>query len=151
VWRGTGRGLAAWQREGARPAPWRFSAILVDPPREALRAAIAGRFAAMVQAGAVEEVAGLLALGLDPALPSMRAHGVPDLAAHLRGEIGLAEACLRAEVATGQYTKRQATWFRHRQLAAEGRVHMIHARIAGLEQFSESEKREIFSFIQDGG
>ncbi|RYI99883.1 MAG: tRNA dimethylallyltransferase, partial [Acetobacteraceae bacterium] len=47
---GTGRGLAAWQREGAHtgPAPWRFAAIRLDPPREVLRAAIAARFDAML-------------------------------------------------------------------------------------------------------
>ncbi len=151
VWRGTGRGLAAWQAEAAVPAPWRFSAILVDPPREALRAAIGGRFAAMVAAGALEEVRALLALGLDPALPAMRAHGVPELGAHLRGEIGLAEACRRAEIATGQYTKRQATWFRHRKLAPLGRMHMIHARVAGLAQFSEREMGEIFRIVQGAG
>jgi len=151
VWRGTGRGLAAWQREGAAPAPWRFTAIRLDPPREALRAAIAARFAAMLAAGAVAEVRALLALGLDPALPAMRAHGVPELAAHLRGEIGLDEAARRTELATGQYTKRQATWFRHRELAPLARTQVIHARIAGLAQFSESQKAELFSFIQGGG
>ena len=71
----------------------------------------------MLAAGALEEVRALLALGLDPALPAMRAHGVPELAAHLRGEITLAEAERRAELVTGQYTKRQATWFRHHELA----------------------------------
>ena len=75
---------------------WRFKAILLDPPREALRAAIAARFAAMLQAGRAGGGAALLALGLDPALPPMRAHGVPELAAYLRGEISLAEAAARA-------------------------------------------------------
>ena len=68
----------------------------------------------MLEAGALDEVRALLALGLDPALPAMRAHGVPELSAYLRGEIPLAEAARRAELATGQYTKRQATWFRNR-------------------------------------
>lgn len=151
VWRGTGRGLAAWQRDGARPAPWRFRAILLDPRREALRDAITARFSAMLGHGALAEVRALLDLGLDPALPAMRAHGVPELSAHLRGEISLAEAAARAEQATGQYTKRQATWFRHRILAPPGAVHTIHARIAGLEQFSERERDEIFAFIQKPG
>jgi len=151
VWRGTGRGLVAWQREGAHPASWRFSAIRLDPPREALRAAIAGRFSAMLAEGALAEVQSLLALNLDPALPAMRAHGVPELAAHIRGDITLAEAARRAELVTGQYTKRQATWFRHRKLTGEARTHIIHARIAGLEQFSERERREIFAFIQTPG
>lgn len=150
VWRGTGRGLVAWQGEKGEAAAWRFSAILLDPPREVLRAAISGRFAHMLADGALEEVRALLALGLDPALPAMRAHGVPELAAHLRGEIGLEEAARRAELVTGQYTKRQATWFRHRRMADPARTHTIHARISGLEQFSESERAEIFRFIRGG-
>jgi tRNA dimethylallyltransferase len=148
VFLGTGRGLAAWQDTAENtPAPWRFFAILLDPPREALRAAIAGRFAAMLDAGALDEARALLDQKLDPALPAMRAHGMPELAAHLRGEITLAEAARRAEIITGQYTKRQATWFRHRKLADPGRVHTIHARITGLEQFSERNWSEFLSFI----
>lgn len=151
VWRQTGRGLASWQAAPANPAPWRFIAILLDPPREDLRTAIAGRFAAMLDQGALAEVQRLLALGLDPTLPAMRAHGVPELAAHLRGEITLAEAAGRAELATGQYTKRQATWFRHRKLAPDSRLHMIHARFAGLAQFSERNFADILPFIHSAG
>ena len=151
VWRGTGRGLAAWQAQKGAPAPYRFVALRLDPPREDLRAAIGQRFAAMLDQGALDEVRALLALNLDPALPAMRAVGVPELAAHLRGEITLAEAASRAELATGQYVKRQSTWFRNRQLADFARTHTIHARIAGLEQFSERNLPEILSFIQDAG
>ncbi len=151
VWRGTGRGLAAWQAQKGAPAPYRFVALRLDPPREDLRAAIGQRFAAMLDQGALDEVRALLALNLDPALPAMRAVGVPELAAHLRGEITLAEAASRAELATGQYVKRQSTWFRNRQLADFARTHTIHARIADLEQFSERNLPEILSFIQDAG
>lgn len=151
VWRSTGRGLAAWQAAGTGPAPWRFTALLLDPPRPALRAAIAMRFDAMMAQGALEEVRALLALELDPALPAMRAHGAPELAAHLRGEISLAEAARRAELVTGQYTKRQATWFRHHELSANGRTHTIHARFEDMTQFLERESAEIFTFIQTRG
>lgn len=152
VWRGTGRGLAAWQAAPpSDPAPWRFRAILLDPPRTQLRAAIAGRFAAMLRLGALEEVRRLLALHLDPALPAMRAHGVPELTAHIRGEIGLDEAARRAELVTGQYTKRQATWFRHRMPVPPSEAHTIHARITGLAQFLERESAELFSFVQRPG
>ena len=117
VWRGTGRALSDWQSQRQDPAPWRFAAIVLDPPRDALRPAIAGRFDAMLSQGAIEEVRALLALRLDPALPAMRAHGVPELSACLRGDLPLHEARRRVELATGQYTKRQATWFRHHTLA----------------------------------
>ena len=152
VWRSTGRGLAAWQREpGLPPLPWDFAAVLLDPPRDALRAAIARRWDAMIEAGAVEEVRALLAQRLDPALPAMRAHGVPELAAALRGDITPAEAGRRACLAIGQYTKRQATWFRHHPLAPPERTHSIHARIEGLAQFPESQLAAIESFLQAPG
>ncbi len=151
VWRETGRGLAAWQSDAAQPAAWRFTALLLDPPREALRAAIATRFAAMLEQGALAEVAALAALNLDPALPAMRAHGVPELLAHLRGDLTLAEAERDAALATGRYTKRQATWFRHRTLAAPARTHTIHARIADLQQVSECELPEIIAFVRAAG
>ncbi|MBS0561909.1 MAG: tRNA (adenosine(37)-N6)-dimethylallyltransferase MiaA [Proteobacteria bacterium] len=152
VWRGTGKGLASWQAEGeAAPAPWRFASIMLDPPRAALREAIAARFAAMLDAGALEEVRALLALELDPALPAMRAHGVPELAAHLRGEIPLEEAARRAILATGRYVKRQTTWFRHHSLAPPGHAHTIHARIAGLTQFSEQELSDLVTFVRRDG
>lgn len=148
VWRGTGKGLAAWQAGGGTgPAPWRFAAILLDPPRDALRAAIAARWQAMLAAGAIEEVRALVAQGLDPALPAMRAHGVPELAAHLAGRMTLEEASARAILNTGQYTKRQATWFRHHALAEPNLAHTIHARIAGMTQLSESMWAEVFTFV----
>ncbi len=138
VWRGTGRGLAAWQDAAPPPTDWRFAAILLDPPRPALRAAIATRFAAMLQHGALEEAAALMELNLGPALPAMRAHGVPELTAYLRGELSIIEAERRAVLATGQYTKRQATWFRHQPLAGPAHAHTIHARYDGPEKLSES-------------
>lgn len=147
VWRSTGRGLTDWQAERGVPASWRFRAVLLDPPREALREAIEGRFAAMLAAGALTEVRALLALGLDSTLPAMRAHGVPELAAHLRGEMSIEEAARRARLVTGQYAKRQATWFRHHKLADPSAAHTIHARFASLAQFSESQRGEILNFI----
>jgi tRNA dimethylallyltransferase len=147
VWRGTGRGLAEWQAMPAEVPAWRFRMILLDPPRVDLRAAIAARFAGMIEAGAVEEVRALVALGLDPALPAMRAQGVPELSAFLRGEMSLADAEGRAVLASGQYTKRQATWFRNRSPVSGEALHMIHARFAGPEQFSEREWHDIEGFV----
>jgi tRNA dimethylallyltransferase len=149
VWRGTGVGLGAWQNRRNPAATWRFKAILLDPPRDTLRAAIAARFAVMLHDGALEEVRGLLALDLDPSLPAMRAHGVPELAGHLRGVLSLQEAGRRTELATGQYTRRQATWFRHHPLASENRVSTISARFSSFMQLSESEQANLFTFIQN--
>ena len=148
VWRGTGMGLAAWQRRKLPPAPWRFFAIRLDPPREVLRRAIASRFAAMVEAGAIEEVRALLALELDTALPAMRAHGVPEISAYLRGTMSLEETGRRTELVTGQYTKRQATWFRHHGLADIADTEIFTSRYAEDTKLSESIMGRIFAFIQ---
>ena len=151
VWRGTGMGLAAWQNRRSAPAPWRFTAIRLDPPRDDLRAAIAVRYEAMMRDGALDEVRDLMELNLDPSLPAMRAHGVPELSAYLRGTLSLEEAGRRTELVTGQYTKRQATWFRHRALAPQPRDFTINARFSSMAQFSERECDELFTFIEDEG
>lgn len=151
VWRSTGHSLASWQREAPLlpPAPYRFRAILLDPPRDTLREAIRARWAAMMAGGAIEEVAALMEQHLDPALPAMRAHGVPEVAAMLRGEIEEAEAGRRAIANTIAYTKRQATWFRHQALVEPLATHRINARIAGLEQFSERNFPDFFAFLHE--
>ena len=61
----------------------------------------------------IAEVEALLARKLDPALPVMRAIGVPDIAAFLRGEISRDAAIASGQTATRQYAKRQYTWFRN--------------------------------------
>jgi tRNA dimethylallyltransferase len=144
---GTGQGLAAWQRAKPAPPALRFTAILIDPPRQALATAIAARFDAMLAAGALDEVRALLARGLDPALPLLRAHGVPEFFDHLAGRVALAEAASRAVAATLRYTKRQRTWWRHHAPAPDGRVLPIHARIPAMTQFPESFSADIFAFL----
>ncbi len=146
---GTGQGLRAWQREGGTgPAPLRFAAILLDPPRDALRAAIAARWQAMLAAGALEEARALGALALDPALPAMRAHGVPELLAHLAGRMTLGAASVRAILNTGRYTKRQATWFRHHALAPARWTRRIDTRYTELEQESKSLLEYCAAFVE---
>jgi tRNA dimethylallyltransferase len=78
-----------------------------------LRARIDARFDGMMAAGALEEVERLAARGLDPALPAMRAHGVPGLIRALRGAISFDEATEKGKADTRAYSKRQHTWFRH--------------------------------------
>ena len=59
----------------------------------------------------LEEARRLIERRLDPSLPVMRAIGVPQIAALLRGEIGRDEALETGRIATRQYAKRQYTWF----------------------------------------
>ena len=76
-------------------------------------ARIEKRFAGMLEAGALDEVKALSARKLDPALPAMKAHGVPWLIRHLEGEISLGEAAAGGVMDTRRYAKRQHTWFRN--------------------------------------
>ena len=92
----------------------------------------------MLAAGALEEIRALGSLGLDPALPAMRAHGVPEVLGHLAGRMTLEAASARAILNTGQYTKRQATWFRHHALAPPSEARIFHSRWAVSTQESES-------------
>jgi tRNA dimethylallyltransferase len=111
----TGRSLTDWHREGLPPLlpPGSFSALFLEPDRDALYARIDARFTAMLAAGALDEVAALALRGLDPLLPAMKAHGVPALIRHLAGEITLQEAAEIGRADTRHYAKRQFTWFRH--------------------------------------
>ena len=87
------------------------------PDRAKLYARADARFDAMMAAGASEEVRGLMALDFDPALPVMRALGVPQLMQHERGELGRAEAVVVAKSETRRYIKRQMTWLKRNMIA----------------------------------
>jgi tRNA dimethylallyltransferase len=115
----TGRSLAAWQRKPGRPvlAEADVVRLLLLPERAGHGALIDRRFEAMLGAGVLEEVRGLLALGLSTELPIMRAHGVPALAAHIRGTLTLEEAAAAAKSDTRRYAKRQLTWLRRNMIA----------------------------------
>jgi tRNA dimethylallyltransferase len=114
----TGRSLHAWHGESAAPlvAPDSAAKLFLAPERDSLRSRIETRFDAMLAAGAGEEVRALAARGIDPLMPAMKAHGVPWLIRHFRGEIDLEEAAVQAKADTRRYAKRQFTWFRN-QLA----------------------------------
>jgi tRNA dimethylallyltransferase len=111
----TGRSLTDWHREGLPPllAANTFRAVFLAAERDSLYARIDARFDAMLNSGAIEEVARLAARKLDPLLPAMKAHGVPPLIDHLAGRITLEEAASIAKSDTRHYAKRQFTWFRH--------------------------------------
>lgn len=111
----TGRSLLDWHREGQPPLLPKDSlrAVFLAPERDDLYARIDARFDAMLGAGALREVERLAARHLDPLLPAMKAHGVPALIRHLRGELSLEEAASIGRADTRHYAKRQFTWFRH--------------------------------------
>ncbi len=108
----TGRPLAEWQASKQPPVlpPARAFSLIVTVERPELYRRCDIRFDRMIAEGAIEEARAIGALGLDPALPSMRAVGLPPLIAYVRGEIGLEEAAQRGKTSTRNYAKRQITW-----------------------------------------
>ncbi len=135
----TGKPLSAWHENPPAPlltAPT-FN-ILVLPPREHVYAVCDARLKAMVANGALDEVRGLMASGIDPRSGAGKALGVTDLAAYLRGEQDLDVALNLAQTATRQYAKRQMTWFRN-QFRTD---FVVNAK------FSERLLPEIFSEIR---
>jgi tRNA dimethylallyltransferase len=132
VVRSTGRPLADWQQEkiGGIGTAVRLSPLLLLPDSDWLAARIDTRFVAMLDDGAVEEVDALVARDLDPALPAMRAIGVPEIAAWRAGKLEREAMIDRAQAASRQYAKRQRTWFRHQPPAEWKRERQFYDSIS---------------------
>ncbi len=111
----TGRSISEFQGKAGPMLvdPARADKFVVLPDRALLHERINRRFAGMFQQGAVEEVEALLALGLSPEMPAMKAIGVSQIAAMLKGQLSREEVIDMASAATRQYAKRQMTWFRN--------------------------------------
>ncbi len=137
----TGRPLAAFQDHRLPPllGANSYIGLVIGVERESSRAAIDCRFDAMMAAGALDEVRGLASRGLDPALPAMRALGVPPLLDHLAGRLSLEEAVHRAKAETRAYAKRQQTFARH-QLPGFAWTALEHANGSVLEAWAAPEK-----------
>ena len=136
----TGRPLSDWHKDGmpALVDPGKATKIFLTCERKELVRRIETRFAAMLNAGALEEVKRLAARKLDPLLPAMKAHGVPWLIRHLNGEISIEEAAAGAIMDTRRYTKRQVTWFRNQMKdwpweGPEKAISALQARVSGLK------------------
>ncbi len=114
VKRSTGVTLGDWQlaKSGGIADEVTLHPLIVEPERAWVYERCDARFVAMLDAGAVAEVEALLARGLDPDLPVMRAIGVPEIAAWLAGEIESEDVIAMGQQATRNYAKRQFTWFR---------------------------------------
>jgi tRNA dimethylallyltransferase len=109
----TGESLLAWQERGRAKAYLNNCDVerwFMDVPREVLYARAEQRFDGMLDEGALDEVRCLPRLS--PQSPLMKAIGVPEFMAHLRGEMALDVAITLAKTATRQYIKRQLTWWR---------------------------------------
>ena len=111
----TGRSLTDWHKEGLPPLidARKATKVFLIIERKELVSRIAMRLGAMLQSGGLEEVERLAARKLDPALPAMKALGVPWLIRYLKGEMTMEEAVAGTLMDTRRYAKRQLTWFRN--------------------------------------
>ncbi|WP_334127721.1 tRNA (adenosine(37)-N6)-dimethylallyltransferase MiaA [Sneathiella sp.] len=137
----TGVPLTDWQRRAPAGSilegPRLHLALL--PDRAWLYARIEARLDWMLEeGGALEEVRALTARGLDPALPAMKALGVPELMAVLAGALDADIARARIKMLTRRYAKRQMTWVRNKMCEAN----------RSSAQDLESLKADFFPFIR---
>ncbi len=115
----TGMSLLDWRLVKGQPLIREDEAerLFVSPQREVLYAQCDARLDRMVAAGGLAEVERLGALGLDPALPIMRALGVRPFLAYLGGVIEWEAALRNAKTETRRYAKRQLTWARSNMIS----------------------------------
>jgi tRNA dimethylallyltransferase len=140
----TGKSLLWWQARPPSPPllPLRPErAFVLAPERSVLYGRINRRFERMLDEGALDEVARLAARRLDPALPMMKALGVPELMAYLAGKMSKAAAIEKASTLSRRYAKRQMTWAKSNMMSWN-RV---------IKQEKEKIVKNIFNKIQKTG
>jgi len=111
----TGKSLAHWQQQKTE-SPYKDKQCLkffLNLPREKVYENCNNRFVKMLDAGALEEAKLVASMNLDESLPAMRAHGMPELIAYIKGNISKDKAIEQSQTNTRHYIKRQYTWFRH--------------------------------------
>ena len=115
VYRASGRTLSAHHRADAPVADRRrWLVVGLDPPRDALRAAVEARTRAMFEGGLIAEARELLGR-FDSELRPLRAIGYRQAVAVVRGAQTVGDAQRDIVKETMRYAKRQMTWFRHQE------------------------------------
>lgn len=106
----TGQPISAQQRR--EPPPYQIRTIWLTRPRDELYARADARVEAMIAAGLVDEVAGLLAAGYGWNLPAMSSLGYIQFRPYFEGKASLAACIERLKFDTHAFIRRQAAWFR---------------------------------------
>jgi tRNA dimethylallyltransferase len=91
---------------------YRVLKMALAPDRPELYRRLDERCQRMFEAGLVDEVRRILALGFPPACKPFESHGYHQVIQLLSGELNAREALFYAQRNTRQYAKRQMTWFR---------------------------------------
>jgi tRNA dimethylallyltransferase len=113
----TGRTVTEVHRSGRTPLEgYRPIKIGLQPPRAALYDRIERRTRTMLERGWLDEVAGLVRIGVPQDSKPFDFIGYSELHAHLEGTVTLAAATKAIAQSTRRYAKRQMTWFRKEPL-----------------------------------
>ena len=91
---------------------FRVRILGLDPDRVELARRIDERCVSMFEAGLLDEVRRILAMGFDAASKALQSIGYREAVLHHCGKLSYAEAVETMQAATRQYAKRQRTWFR---------------------------------------
>ena len=111
VVRATHSSIQDCQGQPQKILDFEYQYFVLLPPRDVLYQRINDRFMWMVQNGALREVENLLAQNINAESPILKAVGVPELIAYLKGAISLDQAIALGQQSTRRYAKRQTTWF----------------------------------------
>ena len=140
VFKATGRPISAWQTDPHKGAfKGNVTTVKLLPDRDLLYQIINDRFDMMIEAGTFDEVKRLIGRNLDPGLPIMKALGVRQISAYLRGDMGKADAIHQAKQDSRHYAKRQMTWLRNN----------FNAEFELNKKYSESFFEEIFANLRN--
>ena len=110
VFEKSGKPISEWQQKGT--PDFEFLLFGVHVPREVLYPRVDRRVVAMFEGGLLEEVRTLLDSGLSPNAPAMSSIGYAQAVKHLAGELTLAEAIEKTQIATHRLIRSQDQWFR---------------------------------------
>ncbi|MWB99566.1 tRNA (adenosine(37)-N6)-dimethylallyltransferase MiaA [Agromyces seonyuensis] len=95
------------------PVPWRpHRTLRLGSPRADLVARLDARVERMWADGLVEEVRGLVPLGLERGVTARKAIGYAQALAELHGTMTRAEAVAETQLLTRKYARRQVSWFK---------------------------------------
>jgi tRNA dimethylallyltransferase len=131
----TGQPLSQQQSERPLPPNERPQHVhWLSPPRDWLRQRIDARVLAMIDAGLVDEVRGLLSAQHPMSRTARQALGYKEIIDHLEGRATLDDAIETVQRRTRQFAKRQHTWFRNLEECTA-------VEVTGCEQADELAER----------
>ena len=128
-------------------APYDAFVIGLTRGRAHLYERINARVEAMFAAGLTDEVAALLASGIDRDAPAMKGIGYKETVAYLAGRMSKAQAINAIQTATRHFAKRQLTWYRRMPYIhwydadARTETELLHEILADVRAWQEVRER----------